>query len=153
MAVRRGVLETVRITADAVTDQTTYAAATFVAIPLQKLLNRSHAGWKEEAVTDAGVNDTPGGAAVKGAGVLMIALDTADTFLATAETADANRTGLWVEYVYSGSSPFVAGGANGCTVNMANMPGAQFGALASKMLSLSASGGLPGSTYAELTAL
>lgn len=150
MAVRRGVLTALAVTTDSVTDDTTDGTATYVTVPITKVLSREFQPWSEEGLTDAGVNDTPGTSAVKGSAQFIVALDKADTFLSTFLTADQNRTAVWVKFTY-GSESFVAGGSTGCTVVAAKMPGAIFGNLGGTMIQISASNALAGDTYFEVT--
>lgn len=153
MPVRRSILEKVEVTPDKVTDATTDTAATYVEVPIDKLLNRQHAGWTEEPLTDNGVNNEEGTSGVMGSAALMVAYDPADTFLDTFKTADQNRTRVWVKYTYSGSTPFVAGGETGCQVKMAtSAAGSQPNELASTMIGLQKAAGLSGDSFVELTA-
>lgn len=127
------------------------AAATYVEIPVAKVIQAGFDPPNEEAVTQPNVNGADLQAGVRNAFVLPVVQDDIDAFIAALKTASSAHTPVWFRFEMLNQNPRIVGGRSGCQVTIGESQAAQFGDFAATLIGGTTTGADSGDTFEEVT--
>lgn len=127
------------------------AAATYVEIPIDQVLQENADPPGEEAVTQPNWNGQNLQSGVTNTFTFPVIVDDDDTWAAALKTASSNHTPVWFKVRQFGQQARVIGGRLGCQITVAEMNAAQFGNFVVIMISGQAVGADADDTFELVT--